>query len=310
MAREVKGRFIDEFLHDFGLTKDKAKELIQKKLSKGVVFTHDGPIFHADEVFALGLLMLYKEKIQAPDFRVIRTRKNLRAECLCIDVGESFLDHHFSDAIAPVRPNGIRYASAGLLWYILGDEFVDQEFVEEIDKKIFIPIDANDNGQQYAASAYITIIQNMNPGWDEKLDFSEQFTNAISLAAYDILERTFSKCNTKKKAKEMVKNIYEETADKQIVELPFPMEWQEVLCPTDAELVYWENKDRTWSMQCVPKEAGKFNLKTQFPNEWRGQSTSEISKSINANILFVHPHGHYLVAATKNDILKIINHIF
>ncbi len=86
-----------------------------------LIATHDGS-FHADEVFAVAALGLLGEPIE-----VLRTRDRdaLARADVRVDVGfrhdpsTGDFDHHQRD-FDGVRPNGIRYASFGLIWREFG----------------------------------------------------------------------------------------------------------------------------------------------------------------------------------------------
>src|ERR687885_1182144 len=81
------------------------------------VATHDGS-FHADEVFAVAALSLLGEPLE-----VVRTRDEvaMAASDVRVDVGFAAdpatgdFDHHQRGG-AGERPNGIPYASFGLVW--------------------------------------------------------------------------------------------------------------------------------------------------------------------------------------------------
>src|SRR5215213_6104431 len=85
------------------------------------VATHSGS-FHADDVFALAALSMLGEPIE-----VVRTRDaDAMAACdVRVDVGfaddpaTGDFDHHQRGG-AGERPNGVRYASFGLVWRAYG----------------------------------------------------------------------------------------------------------------------------------------------------------------------------------------------
>ena len=90
------------------------------------VATHSGS-FHADEVFALAALTLLD-----PAVEIVRTRDAdaLAAADLRVDVGfrddpaTGDFDHHQKGG-AGERPNGVRYASFGLVWREFGARVCD-----------------------------------------------------------------------------------------------------------------------------------------------------------------------------------------
>ena len=94
-----------------------------------VIGTHSG-IFHADEVVAISLLHLY---YQDESIAIVRTRdsKELLKCDLLVDIGGGELDHHQPGGNGS-RQNGVKYASAGLVWKKYGDKIVlDKSLYEE-----------------------------------------------------------------------------------------------------------------------------------------------------------------------------------
>ncbi|MBO5565897.1 MAG: MYG1 family protein [Succinivibrio sp.] len=127
-----------------------------------IIGTHNGS-FHADETMACAIISYLYENSQ-----VIRSRDpdELEKADLIIDVSgindSRHFDHH-SPAFNLSRDNGIRYATAGLMWEKFGLEFlkkiVSREFSEpvsqevlkkallRIDTEVMSMIDLDDNGQ-------------------------------------------------------------------------------------------------------------------------------------------------------------------
>src|SRR5437868_11558554 len=125
--------------------------------------THSGG-FHADDVFALAVL-----RIVHPDLEIVRSRdpEVLAAVDFRIDVGgrddpaTGDFDHHQKGG-AGERPNGIRYASFGLVWRAHGAALAgSEEAAAAIDERLVQGVDANDNGQTIA-QALIGDIRSMS----------------------------------------------------------------------------------------------------------------------------------------------------
>lgn len=132
-----------------------------------LIATHDGT-FHADETTACAILTyLY------PNSSVIRSRdpQELEQADIILDVSgindAKHFDHHSKDFTA-ARPNGIAYATAGLMWDKFGRQFLEHiaaqyqldvsaQIIESarrrIDKEMMELIDLNDNGQ---LTSYLT----------------------------------------------------------------------------------------------------------------------------------------------------------
>lgn len=131
-----------------------------------LIATHDGS-FHADETLACAVISYLYERCE-----VIRTRDpNLMETAdIIIDVSglndDKHFDHH-SNEFNLTRPNGINYATAGLMWKKFGADYLrkiakehlseetraeltDKIFLaaqERIDREIMYMVDLNDNGQ-------------------------------------------------------------------------------------------------------------------------------------------------------------------
>lgn len=126
-----------------------------------IIATHDGS-FHADETLACAILTYIHE-----NSHIIRSRvsEELEKADIIFDVSgkndDKHFDHH-SPEFNEARPNGIRFATAGLMWYKFGHEFLNklagehhlkldsdivQKAFERIDREIMYMVDLNDNGQ-------------------------------------------------------------------------------------------------------------------------------------------------------------------
>lgn len=307
----VKGIGIDEFFKRFGFNSiEEVRTKINSLLRVGVVYTHSGPEFHADEVFALALLELYRKQLNKklgkefyPPFKVIRDRNiPTHQNGLRIDVDSSFLDHHFPKEMAAFRSNGIQYASSGLLWHIVG-EFMIGNYVEDIDNELFQGLDACDNGQDFS-SQYAQMVSLFVPNWNENdLDLHKQMNKAIDFAT-NVLERIFAKYNALEESISLVQGAYEKAENKSIIFLPRPINWQSVLVPTEALYVIWQADNKQWNCQAVPVEVGSFTLKKGFLSNWRGLRNEELKEKSGLDLVFCHSSGFFLVANTKEAALE------
>ncbi len=126
------------------------------------IATHDGS-FHADETVACAIISYLYENV-----KYIRSRDPNRLEQadIIIDVSgindERHFDHHSKDFTLQ-RDNGVKYATAGLMWKKFGiaflekvakkhldtpvtKEIIDKAFLR-IDEEFMQLVDLNDNGQ-------------------------------------------------------------------------------------------------------------------------------------------------------------------
>ena len=104
---------------------------------------------------------------------------------LIYDIGRGEYDHHQEISL---RPNGVPYASFGLLWKAIYKDFdFDDSMYDYFDRKFVQPIDLNDNTGSY--NGFADLVKCMNPQQTESLtddDAHAQFNIAVFLA-YNIL---------------------------------------------------------------------------------------------------------------------------
>src|SRR5579875_689834 len=164
------------------------------------IATHDGS-FHADEVFAIATLQLLEPA--APDaVQVIRTRDRdlIAGADLRVDVGfrddpaSGDFDHH-QRSFDRARPNGVRYASFGLVWREFGPRVCagDEHVASAVDATLVQAVDAADSGQRLAELVVDDVhpmtvggvIAGFNARWDETLSPAQEharFEQALDLA--------------------------------------------------------------------------------------------------------------------------------
>ena len=161
-----------------------------------LIATHDGS-FHADEVFAIAALSLLGDPVE-----VVRTRDPdvHEAADLRVDVGfrddadAGGFDHH-QRGFDAARPNGVRYASFGLIWRAFGPRVCDgdAEVAAVVDETLVQTVDANDTGQRLtelvvagvSPFSISALIAGFNPRWDEQLGPDEErarFDAAVTFA--------------------------------------------------------------------------------------------------------------------------------
>ena len=92
-------------------------ENVTKRSDMLVIGTHNGK-FHSDEVVGCSILCsFYCDNTVI----IVRTRdtETLKQCDICVDIGGGTFDHHQA-GFNKKRENGIKYASAGLIWKCFG----------------------------------------------------------------------------------------------------------------------------------------------------------------------------------------------
>jgi uncharacterized UPF0160 family protein len=286
------------------------------------VATHPGG-FHADDVFAVAALRLAhpNEVVE-----VLRTRDAARqAEAdVRVDVGgrddasTGDFDHHQKGG-AGERPNGIRYASFGLVWRAFGVAICggSTEAAAAVDERLVQGVDANDTGQTIMESlvgdvrpmTVSGVIGALNPSWDEQLDpaaLDDRFDAAVALAA-GILERQVAGAEAFQRARELVRAAIASADDPRVIELSSNLPWRETVVAEapDARLVVYPKSDG-WGMVAVPVAAGGFDNRLDLPEAWAGLTGDELAAVTGVDdALFAHTARFYASAASRDGVLAL-----
>lgn len=289
------------------------------------VATHPGG-FHADDVFAIAALRLAHP---AEEVEVVRTRDAAAqaAADVRVDVGgrddpsTGDFDHHQKGG-AGERPNGIRYASFGLVWKAFGAHACggSQEAADAIDERLVQGVDANDTGQTIMEAlvgdvrpmTVSGVIGALNPSWDETLDAAAEdarFEAAVALAQ-GILARQVEGAAAFQRARGLVRDAIAAAAgsgDPRVVELPSNLPWRQTVVEEapDARLVLYPKSDG-WGMVAVPVAAGSFENRMDLPAAWAGLTGDELAAATGVpDALFAHTARFYASAASREGVVAL-----
>jgi uncharacterized UPF0160 family protein len=283
------------------------------------VATHPGT-FHADDVFAIAALRLaegYVEVVRTRD-RAVQDAADVR-----IDVGGRHdpaagdFDHHQKGG-AGARPNGIAYASFGLVWAHLGERVAGgHEEAATIDARLVAGVDANDTGQtimealveDVSPMTVSGVVAALNPAWDEELTPAEEdarFEQAVALAT-GILEREVAGAAAWQRAQRLVADAIARADDPRVVELDRNMPWRQIVVEQapDARLVIYPKTDG-WAMVAVPVAPGSFDNRLDLPERWAGLTDAELAAVTGVpDAVFAHASRFYASARSRDGILAL-----
>ncbi|MEA2287714.1 MAG: hypothetical protein QOJ21_3757 [Solirubrobacteraceae bacterium] len=284
------------------------------------VATHDGS-FHADEAFAVGALSLLGEPVE-----IARTRDEaeLAAADVRVDVGfrddpaTGDFDHHQRGG-AGGRPNGIRYASFGLVWRRHGTQLCDgdADVAARVDQALVQGVDANDTGQTLATPlvdgvrpmTVSGVIGALNPNWDEELSRDEEdgrFAAAVELAA-GITRREIASAAAQQRAVRIVADAIGRARDPRVIELDRNVPWKEVVVTTapSAQLVILP-KRAGWGVEAVPRELGSFDNRLSLPEAWAGLGGEALADVTGVeDAVFCHVKRFLAVARTREGVARL-----
>jgi uncharacterized UPF0160 family protein len=284
------------------------------------VATHSGS-FHADDVFALAALSLLGEPLE-----IVRTR-DPEAMAACdarIDVGfrsdpaTGDFDHHQREG-AGARPNGIRYASFGLVWREHGARLCDGDaaVAERVDRSLVQAVDANDTGQAGVAPVLdgvrpmtvSGVIGALNPTWEEDLTPEEErarFDEAVALAAR-ILEREIASAAAQQRSVQLVADAIAAAEDPRVIALDRDVPWKEVVVTTAPEALFVVYPKRQgWGLEAVPRMLGSFENRRDLPAAWAGLDGPELARLTGVDdALFCHAKRFLAVARSREGIAAL-----
>lgn len=256
--------------------------------------THGGR-FHADDVFSAALL-----KILNPAVRITRALEVPAGfEGLVFDIGWGEYDHHQKNA--PVRENGVPYATFGLLWKQYGAELVGTEEAERFDYHFIQPLDLDDNTG--CGSEIAGLIGAFNPSWDSGKPPDACFEEAVAFAKV-ILEKRFEGIWSIQRARVLVEQALSEMKDG-IVILPTFAPWKMTLVPSAAEFVIYPSQRGGYSAQAVQNDDETHSLKYPFPARWAGRTEEELPGISGIRTLrFCHNNRFLIAAETLEDAIR------
>ncbi len=293
------------------------------------VATHSGS-FHADDVFALAALSLLvaAEPALGP-LEIVRTRdpEQLAAAELRVDVGQrddpstGDFDHHQRGG-AGERPNGIRFASFGLVWREFGARIAGggdnaATVAERLDQTLVQAVDANDTGQTISSAliadvAPMTVshaIAAFNPNWDEDGSAAAKraaFDEALVFAT-GILSRELASAQAQVRAAELVRSAIARAQDPRLIELDQGLPWHRELVPTAPEALYVVYpREQDWGLQAVPRVLGEFANRKDLPEAWAGRSDAELAEITGVpDARFCHIGRFMAVAGSREGALEL-----
>jgi uncharacterized UPF0160 family protein len=283
------------------------------------VGTHDGT-FHADEAFAVAALRLAEGSVD-----LIRTRdaERLAACDVRVDVGlrddaaTGDFDHHQKGG-AGERPNGIRYASFGLVWRHVGERLCgDAAVAARVDGTLVQGVDAHDTGQSLTRPLVDGVqpmtlsgmIAALNPLWDEPAGpegEDRRFAQAVDLAA-GVLEREIAGAAAHVRGARLVQDAIARASDPRLIELEVGLPWREAVVTTaPAALFVIYPKSSGWGLQAVPRELGSFANRVDLPAAWAGRSGAELAEVTGVpDAVFCHTGRFIAVAQTREGIAAL-----
>lgn len=276
--------------------------------------THDGT-FHADEVTACGLLMLFdlidKDKI-------IRTRdleKLSKCAYVC-DVGGEYepdrllFDHHQVDYQGPMSSAGM------VLKYLHDSGFVSGPEYEFFNSSLVKGVDAHDNGRDPLIPGYSSfshVVSNFTPirhdCTSEEQD--EAFRSALDFV-YDHLKRLRKRFEYTRSCREIVKACMEKYPKCLLFDQNLP--WLEIFFELQGNehpaIFVIMPSGGHWKLRGIPPTyENRMQVRVPLPKKWAGLLEEDLKKASGIpGAIFCHKGRFISVWETKEDALKALEY--
>lgn len=294
--------------------------LFSKKLT---VVTHNGK-FHPDELLACAVLSIWAEKTGCK-LQITRTRDQnlIDSADIVVDVGMVYdpeqkrFDHHQKGG-AGVRPNGVPYASFGLVWKHYGEVICGlKELADLIETKIVLPIDAHDNGVNISTTTDLQVVEyslgsalsSFNTTWlEDSVSNDQQFFKALELAG-EVIKRELAECGASLEGYRLTKELIINQNTPEILILESYCDWGEAVSKyKDIKLVVYPNKtSENWHVQVGCDDLEDYDSdRVKFPVEWRGLRDGELAEvSGIPDAIFCTAGGWLAVARTRAGAIQM-----
>lgn len=274
--------------------------------------THDGT-FHADEVTACAILLLYGLIDRDKIFRTRDPEILATCEYVC-DVGGVYdphkkrFDHHQSDYVGDL-------SSAGMIWlYLLKTDIINEPTYYFFNRSLIIGIDAHDNGRstpEIGVSTFSHIISNFVP---PAYDISSEEQNAAFNQALDFvighLRRLKERFEYIQQCRQKVADIMALNSSALIFDHAIP--WIDSFFDLGGErhpavFVVMPSGDH-WKLRGIPPHSDdRMKVRVPLPERWAGLRDEVLQKvSGIPGGIFCHKGRFISVWKTKEDAMQAL----
>ncbi len=286
--------------------------LIMIKKSIGI---HDGA-FHADEVTACALLVLFG---LADEAKIVRTR-NLQKLALCeyvCDVGGIYdpsskrFDHHQIDYKGELSSAGM------VLLYLLDQKKLDQAAYDFLNSSLIIGVDAHDNGKitpEFGVCNFSQVISNFVPVvYDAKSDTQDLAFHEAFTFVKGHLKRLLERFSYIQMCREKVAQAM--TLNQKYLFFKEAMPWMESFFELGGEkhpaLFVIMPSSGHWKLRGIPPCMEKrMQVRLPLPEEWAGLLEEDLKKASSiSGAIFCHKGRFISVWETKEDAFKALEYI-
>lgn len=275
---------------------------------------HDGT-FHADEITACALLMLFD---LIDEDKIVRTRDlNVLSKCEYVcDVGgvydpeHKLFDHHQVEYQGPLSSAGM------VLQYLKNHEIIKPNEYDFFNHSLIMGVDAHDNGRDPLTPGYCSfshVISNFTPIHHDcsPEDENQAFHHALKFA-YQHLHRLWERFKYTQSCREIVANCMQKYQECLIFDQNLP--WLEIFFELDGEkhparFVIMPSGNH-WKLRGIPPSyQDRMKVRLPQPKKWAGLLDDELKKVTGIpGAIFCHKGRFISVWETLDDALKALDY--
>jgi uncharacterized UPF0160 family protein len=279
------------------------------------VGTHDGT-FHADEVTACALLVLFKLVDREKIFRTRDEKRLALCEFVC-DVGgvcdakKKRFDHHQAEYTGELSSAGM------VLAYLRDQKIFDQETYEFFNRSLVLGIDAHDNGRvriEPGVCTFSNVISNfVPPMYDAAPEVQEKAFGLAFEFALGHLTRMVERHRYIALCKEKVERVMAE--NRQVLLFDEAMPWLESFFDLGGErhpaLFVVMPSSGHWKLRGIPPNSiDRMEVRRPLPAEWAGLRDGALeSASGIKGAIFCHKGRFVSVWETREAALEALEKV-
>ncbi|SCA63239.1 UPF0160 protein CT_386 [Chlamydiales bacterium SCGC AG-110-M15] len=276
---------------------------------------HDGT-FHADEVTACALLMMYN---LIDRDKITRTRDpKVLAQCdFVCDVGgiydpkQRLFDHHQVEYQGPLSSAGM------ILLYLKDQNIISEKDYHALNDALIIGVDAHDNGKVTPVKGFASfsnVVSNYMPiehGSGEKAE-NEAFFHAL-----DFVLAHLDRLMQRHRYQQSCQRLVEESMKDRGVCLMFDenLPWIESFFEMDgeahpAQFVIMPSSGNQWKLRGIPPSYDdRMAVRTPLPLEWAGLLDDDLKAASNiTGAIFCHKGRFISVWENREDAIKALEY--
>ncbi len=273
--------------------------------------------FHADDLFAVAVLLEYL-KGKAKVVRSIDPAVIAKGDYV-VDIGRVYdpaanrFDHHQGGI--PPRPDGVSYASVGLVWKHLGEKLCGSaEVAKIVDESLVESIDAFDTGDAVSKAVIADVypydlnraVGAFNNTWEEKGKNEDEAFMFLLPFARALVRRAIIRAKGKVSARAIVREAYEAASDKRIIIMDKVVPVEEFGDKPEVLFIVSPESRGGWCVRTVRKKKNEFFNRKDLPVVWAGKSGAEMAAASGVpDATFCHLKLFLAVAKSKEGALAL-----